>query len=80
MEAEKEMHLTLGRFAEVIEEINQFTKQPYQISYSVGMEQLHPDSRETIESLMKLADQKMYAAKNKKKAAFRQTKANEMAY
>lgn len=80
METEKEAHLTLDRFAETIREINQFAKQPYQISYSVGMEQLHPDSRETIESLMKLADQKMYAAKNEKKAELRQTKANEMAY
>lgn len=67
MGSEKEVQITLNRLAEIIGEINQFDKQPYQISYSVGLAQLQQNSTETIDSLIKSADQKMYAAKKEKK-------------
>jgi len=62
-----EVNKTLERFAQVVFEINKFTKQPYNISYSVGIAELQHSSTEDINDLINIADQKMYEVKKEKK-------------
>jgi len=59
---------TLTRLNQVIFEKNKFAKHPYHISYSVGVAQLQSSSTETINDLLKIADERMYANKQQKKA------------
>jgi diguanylate cyclase (GGDEF)-like protein len=62
-----EVNKTLKRFAQVIFEINKFTKQPYSISYSVGIAELQHNRTEDINDLINIADHRMYEAKKEKK-------------
>ena len=60
---------TLNRFAEAISIYNQQAKRGYDIKYSFGYESYLPENNESIEDLLKVADEKMYEMKKATAAA-----------
>jgi len=48
-------------------ELNQTLKKPYRIDLSIGLSEYYPDHPLTIDELIRIADQKMYEEKRKKK-------------
>ena len=48
-------------------ELNQTLKKPYQIDLSIGLSEYDPDHPLTMDELIRIADQKMYEEKRKKK-------------
>jgi len=48
-------------------ELNQTLKKPYRIDLSIGLSEYDPDHPLTIDELIRIADQKMYEEKRKKK-------------
>ncbi|NGX55701.1 MAG: putative diguanylate cyclase AdrA [Chlamydiae bacterium] len=56
-------HLLKNHLLEIVKEWNATKEQPWQLSLSIGTAYFDPSQPTTIEKLMKLADQEMYADK-----------------
>jgi len=48
-------------------ELNQTLKKPYQIEFSIGLSEYNPDNPQPMDELIRIADQKMYEEKKKKR-------------
>jgi len=53
-----------------LEKLNQTLNKPYKIEFSIGISCYNPDNPLTIDELIKIADEKMYEEKNKKRSSY----------
>jgi diguanylate cyclase (GGDEF)-like protein/PAS domain S-box-containing protein len=62
----KDLPILKERLSKNLIELNQTLKKPYQIGLSIGFSCYDPDQPESIDKLIRIADQKMYEEKKKK--------------
>lgn len=62
----KDLPIIYERINKNFTELNQNLKKPYQIGLSIGFSCYDPDQPESINKLIRIADQKMYEGKKKK--------------
>jgi diguanylate cyclase (GGDEF)-like protein len=55
------------RITNKLKELNENLNKPYKISFSIGLSYYNPSNPLSIEELIRIADEKMYEEKKKKK-------------
>ncbi len=63
----KEVSLIRGRLQKNLSQLNKTIKKDYQIKFSMGFSEYLPDKPETLDELIRIADQRMYDEKKKNK-------------
>ncbi|MBA7521470.1 hypothetical protein ES705_13577 [subsurface metagenome] len=63
----KEVSLIRGRLQKNLSQLNKKIKKDYQIKFSMGFSEYLPDKPETLDELIRIADQRMYEEKKKNK-------------
>jgi len=63
----KEVPLIKKRISKNLAQLNETTKKDYHIKISIGFSEYRPDKPKTIDELIRMADQRMYEEKEKKK-------------
>ena len=63
----KEVSLIRGRLQKNLSQLNKKIKKNYQIKFSMGFSEYLPDKPETLDELIRIADQRMYDEKKKNK-------------
>jgi diguanylate cyclase (GGDEF)-like protein len=63
----KEASLIKERLNKNLTKLNQTLKKPYKIELSIGLSEYNPDNPQSADELIRVADEKMYKEKKKKK-------------